>query len=58
MHVSKIIVTKGLTKEDPQNKRWNRQEFIIEMILKEGEDPETAKAYAETLIDAWLKKES
>lgn len=54
MKPMKITVTKALTKE--QSKRWKREEFSIEVGLSEGDDPETAKNWAESLLDIWITK--
>lgn len=56
MFCSKIIIVKGLTKEDREQKKWVRVEYTLEMVLREGENPELAKQYADTLLSAWLKE--
>lgn len=54
MHVSKIIINRGITKENPIEKKWERLEYTIEMVLREGENPELAKEHASTMIEAWF----
>jgi len=60
MHTSKIIVTRAVTKEEGKynNKTWNKREYTVEVSLNKEDNPEQAKEIAETLIQAWMKKDS
>lgn len=56
MNVSKVVISKGASIENPRGK-WKRVQFTVELELTEKDDPELAKSLADTLLDTWLEKE-
>lgn len=52
MQVAKIIATKGRTKEE--DKEWKKQEYTVEAILNNGENPETARQQLDSMLEKWL----
>lgn len=52
MKPSKVKVTKALTIE--KSKRWDREEYTLEVELEEGDDPTVAKQWASSLLDIWI----
>lgn len=52
MYPSKVTVSKSLTVE--KLKKWKKAEFSIDVSLDRDDDPETAKLWAESLLDSWI----
>lgn len=52
MYPSRITVTKSLTVE--KQKAWKKAEFTLEIALDKDDDVETAKIWAESLLDIWI----
>ena len=55
MRIVKLVVGRGLSREEKYGKEWSKRYFSIEAELCEGDQPDQVKKQLEAQLEEWLK---